>query len=82
MPYQTLPRMLSQIDLFAGLDYNVRGFNWNRFTVFFMGSGMMFMITTWLKLRLEEPAAKPVEHLVREMFISSPQRMIARVWPR
>ena len=70
------------IDGFADLNYNLRGFNWNRFTVFFFGSGLMFILTTWLKLKLEEPAAKPVEHLVREMFISSPQRMIARVWPR
>jgi MFS family permease len=70
------------IDGFVDLNYNVQGFNWNRFTVFFFGSGLMFMLTTWLKLRLEEPAAKPVEDLVREMFISSPQRMIARVWPR
>ena len=70
------------IDLFAELDVNWQGFNWNRFTIFFFGAGMMFILTTWLKLRLNEPAAKPVEDLVREMFISSPQRMIARVWPR
>ena len=47
-----------------------------------MGAALMYMITVYLKLKLEEPAAKPVEDLVREMFISSPQRMIARVWPR
>ncbi len=70
------------IDLFVGLDYQLHGFTWNRFTVYFLGSGLMFILTTWLKLKLEEPAAKPVEELVREMFISSPQRMIARVWPR
>lgn len=70
------------IDLFIGLNYDWHGFNWNRYAVFFLGGGIMFMITTYLKLKLEEPAAKPVEDLVREMFISSPQRMIARVWPR
>jgi MFS family permease len=70
------------IDLFADLNYNVQGFNWNRFTIFFFGTGVMFILTTWLKLKLEEPAARPVEELVRDMFISSPQRMIARVWPR
>jgi MFS family permease len=70
------------IDAFAQLNYDMRDFNWNRYSVFFLGSSVMFMITTFLKLRLEEPAAKPVEDLVREMFISSPQRMIARVWPR
>ena len=70
------------IDGFADLDRTLHGFNWNRFAVFFLGTGVMFIITIWLKLKLEEPAAKPVEHLVREMFISSPQRMIARVWPR
>jgi MFS family permease len=70
------------IDLFYDLDRNWHGFNWNRYGVFFLGAGVMFAITTYLKLKLEEPAAKPVEELVREMFISSPQRMIARVWPR
>jgi MFS family permease len=70
------------IDGFADLNYDFQGFNWNRFAVFFLGAGVMFIITTVLKLKLEEPAAKPVEDLVREMFISSPQRMIARVWPR
>jgi MFS family permease len=70
------------IDAFATLNYDMRGFNWNRFSVFFLGSSVMFTITVFLKARLDEPAAKPVEDLVREMFISSPQRMIARVWPR
>jgi MFS family permease len=70
------------IDAFATLDYSMHSFHWNRFSVFFLGSAIMFVITTYLKLKLEEPAARPVEDLVREMFISSPQRMIARVWPR
>jgi MFS family permease len=70
------------IDGFSSVDYTYRGFNWNRFSMFFMGAALMYMVTVYLKLKLEEPAAKPVEDLVREMFISSPQRMIARVWPR
>ncbi|MGZ8938232.1 MAG: MFS transporter, partial [Limisphaerales bacterium] len=70
------------IDGFAQLDHDWHGFNWNRFAIFFLGAGLMFLITIFLKVKLEEPAARPVEDLVREMFISSPQRMIARVWPR
>lgn len=70
------------IDGFADLDRTLHGFNWNRFSVFFLGAAIMYMFTIFLKARLDEPAAKPVEDLVREMFISSPQRMIARVWPR
>jgi MFS family permease len=70
------------IDGFAALNSTVHGFNWNRFSVFFLGASVMFVVTVFLKARLDEPAAKPVEDLVREMFISSPQRMIARVWPR
>ncbi|HEX7859654.1 MAG TPA: MFS transporter [Verrucomicrobiae bacterium] len=70
------------IDGFADLNYTTHNFEWNRFGVFFCGAAFMFIVTTYLKLKLEEPAAKPVEELVREMFISSPQRMIARVWPR
>lgn len=70
------------IDGFAQLDHDWHGFNWNRFAVFFLGAALMFLITIFLKVKLDEPAARPVEDLVREMFISSPQRMIARVWPR
>jgi len=70
------------IDLFAELNTTWHGFNWNRYTLFFLGTGACFLVTAWLKLRLEEPAAKSVDELVKEMFISSPQRMIARFWPR
>lgn len=70
------------IDLFLDLNVDWHGFNWNRYAIFYLGVGLMFAVTTYLKIKLEEPAAKPVEELVREMFISSPQRLIARVWPR
>ena len=70
------------IDSFRDLNANWQGINWNRYTIYFIGSGVMFAATTYLKLKLDEPEAKKVEDLVREMFISSPQRMIARVWPR
>lgn len=70
------------IDLFRDFDRTWQGFSLNRFSIFFLGASVMFLITGWLKLKLEEPAATNIESLVREMFISSPQRLIARVWPR
>lgn len=70
------------IDLFHDVNTQKYGLNWNRFTLYFIGSGFFFLITILLKLRLEEPASRNVEELVKEMFISSPQRIIARVWPR
>jgi len=70
------------IDLFSTLNVKAYGLSWNRFTLYFLGAGFMFLITVLLKIRLEEPASKNVEDLVKEMFISSPQRMIARVWTR
>jgi MFS family permease len=70
------------IDGFGDRSYTSHGFVWNRFAIFFLGAAVMFIITLFLKAKLEEPAARPVEDLVREMFISSPQRLIARVWPR
>lgn len=70
------------IDLFHNADAKVYGVTWNRYTLYFLGAGIMFLVTILLKFRLEEPASKNVEDLVKEMFISSPQRIIARVWPR
>ena len=70
------------IDSFRDLNVTWQGLNWNRYTIYFIGSALAFGVTAFLKLKLAEPEAKKVEDLVREMFISSPQRMIARVWPR
>ncbi|SRR4051812_17972706 len=70
------------IDLFQGINVRSYGILWNRFTLYFLGAGLMFLLTVLLKLRLQEPASKNVEDLVKEMFISSPQRIIARVWTR
>lgn len=70
------------IDLFHDLNVTMYGLQWNRFTVYFLGAAILFLVTILLKFRLEEPSSKNVEDLVKEMFISSPLRMIARVWPR
>jgi MFS family permease len=70
------------IDLFHDFDMEVYGIHWNRYTLYYLAAGMMFVIAITLKMRLQEPESRNVEELVREMFISSPQRLIARVWPK
>lgn len=70
------------IDLFRDLNTTTGYFVWTRYTLFFLGSFFMFMVTLTLMLKLEETASGKVEDLVRDMFIASPQRLIARVWRR
>lgn len=70
------------IDLFRGLEYPAGDFVWTRYSLFFLAALAMFLVTLTLMLRLEEPASGKVEDLVRDMFIASPQRWIARVWRR
>ncbi len=58
------------------------GLVWNRFTVFFAGASLAYLVTLILSRRLDEPKAVSMEALVREILIESPQRVLLRFWPR
>jgi MFS family permease len=58
------------------------GLVWNRFTVFFAGAFLAYLVTLVLSRRLEEPKAVSMETLLREILIESPQRIVLRFWPR
>ena len=70
------------IDALTTLDVTWHGFSWNRYTIFFLGAGIMFGVTLFLTLRLEEPSAARVERLIKEILVLSPQKVWARVWPK
>jgi MFS family permease len=55
---------------------------WNRYTVFFGGVVVAMLVTMYYALRLEEPQAASLEHLLRDILIQSPQRVFLRLWPR
>jgi MFS family permease len=58
------------------------GLSWNRFSVFFAAALLAFILTLLLARRLDEPEAAGMEELLREILIHSPQRFLARFWPR
>lgn len=69
------------IDLFRDLHTTSRGLEWNRYTIFFLCAEAMFLVTLVLKFRLEEAAAGKVEELMREVLLTAPQRLLAKIWP-
>ncbi len=57
-------------------------FDWNRYSIFFVSSAGMFVLTLALVRRLEEPKAASLDTLLRELLVQTPQRAWARLWPR
>jgi MFS family permease len=70
------------IDASASLRINQYGFEWNRFSLFFAVVGVAVVGAWGLARRLEEPEAASMEDLLRELLITSPQRVWVRLWPR
>lgn len=70
------------IDAFLKLDVNVRGFNLNRYTLFFFATAAAFLVTAALCRRLDEPDAKSMEELLRDILKKSPLRFWLKLWPR
>ena len=57
------------IDFFAKTEFTWQGLYWNRYTFFFMGAEIAFIVTLILKLKLEEKAAcKPLTTRDRATF--------------
>jgi MFS family permease len=70
------------IDAVGGSQASWLGLMWNRYTVFFASSSLVFLVTLFFARRLDEPEAAGMEELLREMLIESPQRFWLRFWPR
>ncbi len=70
------------IDLFEKLEFRWHGFEFNRFTLFFAGTGVAFAITARLMGRLEEPSASHMRELLRDILVQTPQRLFSKMWPR
>lgn len=70
------------IDAAASLNWYWRGFELNRFSLFFAVVALMFFVTLALCRRLEEPQAASMEDLLRDILEQSPLRFWLRFWPR
>ena len=65
-------------------DRNVRwqGLQWNRFSVFFLGSMAAFIVSLTLASMLKEPKSGKLDALLRELLVLSPRRNWMRLWTR
>jgi MFS family permease len=70
------------IDLFGKGSFQWQAFALNRYSLFFMGTCLLFVISVWLMRQLHEPAAAKMEDLIREVLVTSPQRFWARMLTR
>lgn len=69
------------IDAFGAGQYRWRGIEFNRYSFFFAAVLGVFALTLFLTRRLDEPKARNLDELVREL-LQSPQRLWLRLWPR
>ncbi|MBI4659384.1 MAG: MFS transporter [Verrucomicrobia bacterium] len=70
------------IDAMRSVNAARGGIEWNRYTLFFVLVGAVFLVVLALCRQLEEPEAADMEALLREVLIQSPQRFWLRFWPR
>jgi MFS family permease len=57
------------------------GLELNRYSLFFLGVLGVFGLTLFLCHKLDEPKARDLDELIREL-LQSPQRLWLRLWPR
>ena len=70
------------IDAFAPVHRVWHGFEVNAFSLFFGAVAVVFLVTTWLCQRLDEPKAASLDALLRDLLQQSPLRELMRFWPR
>jgi MFS family permease len=69
------------IDAFGARHFAWPGMELNRFSLFFLLVLLVFIGTLLLTHRLDEPKARNVDELVREL-LQTPHRLWFRIWPR
>jgi len=69
------------IDAFGDHAVRWQGIELNRFSFFFLAVLVVFAVTLVLCRRLDEPKARDIDELLREI-LQSPQRLWLRLWPR
>jgi len=55
---------------------------WDRYTFYFVGVLVAFLVNAVLALRLVEPKSGTIDQLLRDLLIVSPQRSLLRLWKR
>jgi hypothetical protein len=55
---------------------------WTRYSLFFAGTLASFGLCLVISLRLVEPQSRPLDRLLQDLLIISPQRALLRLWRR
>ncbi len=55
---------------------------WDRYSLYFGGVLVAFLVNAVLALRLVEPKSGTIDQLLRDLLIVSPQRSLLRLWKR
>jgi MFS family permease len=69
------------IDGFSPLRFTLAGWELNRYSLFFTGTLIAFAVTLGLCRKLDEPSARDIDELLRDI-LRTPQRLWIRLWPR
>jgi len=70
------------IDAFGSVGGRWLGLEWNRYSLFFAAVTICMLVALALTRRLEEPAARGMEELLRDILNQTPLRWWIRLWPR
>lgn len=70
------------IDLMGAVKLQLPHFELNRYSLFFVLVTLSFVATVALCRRVEEPRARNVEDLLRDLLSQTPLRSWIRLWPR
>jgi len=70
------------IDAFGQRRLVCFGFEWNRFSLFYLLVTLAYVVTFTLCRRLDEPQAGRVDDLLRDLLAQTPLKSWIRFWPR
>jgi MFS family permease len=70
------------IDAFGWVQGRWLGLTWNRYSLFFAAVTACMIAALALTRRLEEPTARSMEELLREILSQTPLKWWIRLWPR
>ena len=66
----------------GGWSVRLGGMEWNRYAIFFGLVLAAFVAALILTRRLEDPKAREVDELLRDLIVQSPFRAWVRIWWR
>lgn len=70
------------MDALGARQFTWQQLEWTRYSLYFAGATAAFFVCITMALRLVEPRSSPLDHLLRDLLVVSPQRSLVRLWKR